>query len=219
AEPAKMLTRTNRDAMKTISLPWFTRSPPSVRLLSGAGQSAADHQPLDVAGALVNLADPDIAIDALDRKVGEITVAAMNLDGVRAYAFGHFRRKQFGHAGLFQTGTAGILQSRGVQHHLPAGLDAGSHVSQPEGDGLMVDDGRAEGLPLAGIGQRRLKGRPGHADRLGADADAAGFEIGQRDAVTLSLLTQQDVVADHQIVEDDLAGIRTMLAQLALHAG
>src|SRR5215470_17772607 len=47
-------------------------------------QRAADHQALDVAGALVDLADADVAVDALDREVGEVAVAAMDLQRVGA---------------------------------------------------------------------------------------------------------------------------------------
>jgi hypothetical protein len=49
---------------------------------STLGDLARDNQALDLAGALVDLADADIAVDALDREIGEIAVAAMDLDRV-----------------------------------------------------------------------------------------------------------------------------------------
>src|SRR5437870_13041981 len=39
---------------------------------SAFGQFAGDDQALDVAGALVDLADADIAVDPLDREIGEV---------------------------------------------------------------------------------------------------------------------------------------------------
>jgi hypothetical protein len=42
------------------------------RRSSAFNELASDYQALDVAGALVDLADPDVAVDALDRKIGEV---------------------------------------------------------------------------------------------------------------------------------------------------
>lgn len=52
-------------------------------------QGAADDHALDVAGALVDLGDAGVAVEALDRVVLELAVAAVNLDRVRAHALGH----------------------------------------------------------------------------------------------------------------------------------
>src|SRR5690242_2531757 len=66
-----------------------SRNHPSRSILSG--DLPADDQALNIAGALVDLANPDIAVDPLDRKILQIAVAAMDLDRVGAYPLGHFR--------------------------------------------------------------------------------------------------------------------------------
>ena len=45
------------------------------------GNLSGDDQTLNVRGALIDLADPDVAVDPLDREVVEIAVAAVDLDG------------------------------------------------------------------------------------------------------------------------------------------
>ena len=67
-----------------------------------------------------------------------------------------------------------------------------------------------------GVVARRLERRARHADRLGGDADAAAFEVGQGDAVTLALLAQAQRGRDTQVVEGQLAGVRGVLAELVL---
>src|SRR5206468_13119847 len=64
------------------------------------------------------------------------------------------------------------------------------------------------------IGQRRLVGGARHPDRLGGDADAAAFEVRQRDAVTLALGTEQEIGGQFHVLEDELRGIGGALAEL-----
>src|SRR5690606_28085018 len=81
-------------------------------------QRPRDHHALDIRGALVDLADADVAVDALDREIGEIAVAAMDLDGVGTDAFGHLAGEQLGHRRLLEAGLAGVAQAGGVQHQM-----------------------------------------------------------------------------------------------------
>ena len=60
------------------------------------------------------------------------------------------------------------------------GVDAGLHVGQLEGDGLVLDDGPVELLALLGVLEGVLVGSAGDADRLGADRWPAGLERGHR---------------------------------------
>ena len=46
--------------------------------------------------------------------------------------------------------------------------------------------GLPNALPLARVGERRLERRARHADRLRGDADAAGFEVRERDPVAVA---------------------------------
>src|SRR4051794_12571700 len=152
---------------------------------SGFGNLAGDDQALDVAGALVDLADADIAVDPLDREIGEIPVAAMDLDGVGSDPLVHFRGEQFGHRRLGQAGLAGIAPGRRVEHQPARRGDLGRHIGEAERHRLMRDDLLAEGLALLRVDERRLIGRPRHADRLRGDAEAPALKVRQRDAVAL----------------------------------
>src|SRR5438876_7592857 len=118
---------------------------------SSRGERAADDQPLDVARAFVDLADANVAIDALDREVGDVTVAAVNLDRSRAHALGHLGGEELGHRGFLEAWLSRVAQARRVPHHLPRDLDLGGHVGESEGDRLMLDERLAEGLPLARV--------------------------------------------------------------------
>src|SRR6478736_9696021 len=113
-----------------------------------AGESAPDHQTLDVAGALVDLADAHVAIDAFDREVSHIAIAAMDLDRVRAHTLGHFRCKKLRHRGFLQARQARVSQARRMPGELPGGFDLRSHVGEPKTDRLMLDDRLAEAFPL-----------------------------------------------------------------------
>ena len=76
------------------------------------------------------------------------------------------------------------------------------------------------GLPkasaLAGIGKGGLIGGPRHADRLGADADAAAFEVGKRDLVAFALGAEHQIGGQLDVLEDELRGIGGALAELVL---
>src|SRR6266498_3151818 len=71
-------------------------------LLILAGKRAADHQALDVVGALVDLGDPHGAENALDAVIRDVAGAAQRLDRIRADALGGLAGKQFRHRGLFE---------------------------------------------------------------------------------------------------------------------
>jgi hypothetical protein len=68
------------------------------------GDFAGDHPALDVADALIDLADSHIAVDALDRKVGDAALAAVDLDRVGGDPLGHLGREELGHRRLLDAG-------------------------------------------------------------------------------------------------------------------
>ncbi|MNF90364.1 hypothetical protein D3C84_729240 [compost metagenome] len=82
----------------------------------------------------------------------------------------------------------------------------------------MLQQRLAERFTLTGVVARHLEGRAGHAHRLRGDADAPAFEVGQGDAVTVTLLAQALGDRYAQVLEGDLAGVRGMLAELVLDA-
>src|SRR5688572_13928269 len=65
--------------------------------VSTGRERAADQDLLDVAGALVDLADAHVAVDAFHRKVAHVAVAAVDLDRVRAYPLSHLGGEELGH--------------------------------------------------------------------------------------------------------------------------
>ena len=65
---------------------------------------------LDVVGALVDAAPARIAIQPLDRKVAQVSVAAEHLDRLGADPLGGFGGHQLRHAGFHQTGPALVAQ-------------------------------------------------------------------------------------------------------------
>src|SRR5262249_51641092 len=91
-------------------------------------QCSADEDFLYLARALVNLAHAHVAVDALDRKVARVAVAAEDLDRRRAHALRHLAREQLGHRGLLQARQPRVLQARRVVDELARRLDLRGHV-------------------------------------------------------------------------------------------
>ena len=103
-------------------------------------QLAQDDEVLDVVGAFVDAGDAGVAIEPLDREVGEIAIAAQRLDRLRAHPLGRLRGDELGHACFHQRRLAGVGQGRRVQHHLARALDPCRHRRDAEADRLMLDD-------------------------------------------------------------------------------
>src|SRR5437868_14993760 len=78
------------------------KSPPDAA--ANSGQGALDQQLLDVRSALVDLAHADVAIDALERKIVDVAIAAQRLDRRAADALGHLAGEQLGPRGLLEAG-------------------------------------------------------------------------------------------------------------------
>ena len=132
----------------------------------------------------------------------------MNLDGVRAYFFRHFRRKQLGHGRFLQAGQARILHRRRVADQLARRFDLRGHVGQAELHGLVFIDGFAETFALACVLQGRFIRGARHAHGLRSDADASAFQAGQGDLVALSFFANQIFRRDAAVVEQDLRRVR-----------
>src|SRR5690606_19197175 len=76
---------------------------------------SCDDHPLDVARAFVDLADAHIPIDALDREIRDVTVAAMQLDRVGAHPLGHFGGEELRHRRFLQRRQSSIAQRGRMQ--------------------------------------------------------------------------------------------------------
>ena len=129
-------------------------------------QCSGDDDFLHVAGALINLADPHIAVDPLHRKIADITITAQGLDRHAADLFSHFTGKQLGHGGFFQAGTACIAQSGSMPDQLPCGFNLRCAIGQSEANSLVVENGLPKTLALLGVAQSALKRATRHAHAL-----------------------------------------------------
>ena len=78
--------------------------------------------------------------------------------------------------------------------------------------------GLPNALPLARVRERRLERRARHADRLRGDADAAGFEVRERDPVAVAFAAEQVRGRHRAVLEHDLRGVGRALAELVLDA-
>jgi hypothetical protein len=111
---------------------------------------------------------------------------------------------------------AARLVPGGLQGEQARSFEPALHVGELLLDHLEGADGRAEGLALAGVGERGLVGGARDADRLRRDADAAGVEHGHRDREALAL-GAEPVPDRHLVVHElDLAGGRGADAELGL---
>ncbi len=76
------------------------------------------------------------------------------------------------------------------------------------------------GLPKASrcarVVGRRFECRARHADRLRGDADAAAFEVGERDAIALALAAEEIPRRHAAVLEHDLRGVGGVLAEFLL---
>ena len=106
-----------------------------------------------------------------------------------------------------------------MQHQLLGRLDLRRHVGEPERHRLMLDDRLAELDALLGVGQRRVMGGARHADRLGGDADAAAFQVGERDLEPLPFLAEALARRHAHLLEREGAGVGGVLAELLLDLG
>src|SRR5262249_35690769 len=103
-----------------------------------------------------------------------------------------------------------------MQRELARGLEADCHIGKTEGDGLVLEDPLAEGRALMGIAHRNLERRARHAYALGGDANTTAFQVGERNAIAASLLTQQAIGGNSAILEPDLTCVGRILAHLLL---
>src|SRR4051794_13120029 len=81
--------------------------------LSVTQQRGGYHQPLDLAGPLVDLGDLRVAEVALDREVGEVAVAAEDLHRLLGGPVGHLGGEHLGHGGVGGEARALVLLDRG----------------------------------------------------------------------------------------------------------
>jgi hypothetical protein len=165
-----------------------------------------DDHPLDLVGALVDGGDLGVAVHPLHLHALEVAGAAEDLQGVVGDLQGDVGGVLLGHGGLHAVGGVGLLELSGGVDQQPGAAEAGGHVGDLEGNGLLLADGTAELDALLGVFHRRVKGSLGDAQSLGRDADAPAVQSGHGDLEALALLAQEIFLRDLHVVEDELAG-------------
>src|SRR5260221_9005054 len=149
-------------------------------------QAARDHQPLDLAGAFVDLHHPGVAVVALDRVLLHVAVAAVDLNRLVGDPGRRLAGVELGHRRLARERTPAVLEPGGALEQEPRRLQAPLHLGELELHRLDPRDRTAERLALLGVPHRLLERRAHHADRLGGHPDAAGVEHAHRDLEALA---------------------------------
>src|SRR5215211_7209394 len=88
-----------------------------------AQQRAGDHEPLDLARALVDLRDLRVAVVALGRELLRVAVAAEDLDRLARPVPGDARREELGLGALHGVGAPRVLAARRAPGEGAGGLD------------------------------------------------------------------------------------------------
>src|SRR5436190_5330073 len=179
-------------------------------------QGRSDHETLDFARPFVDFGDLGVPVVPFGREVGQIAVAAEDLQRFLGDAVGHLGVEQLGHRGVAAVTTAPILGDGGAPEHETAGVDLGPHVGELELDRLMFRDGLAEGLPFQRVVGRVLEGGARDAERLRRHADAPAVERAHSDLETIALGTEARVVADRAVGQEHLRGARAAEAELVV---
>src|SRR5690606_29773421 len=140
------------------------------------GLMPGDHQPLDLAGRLVDLGDLGVAEVALDRHLLRIAHAAVDLQRLVGDPHGGLRGGELGDRGLVAEALALALHPGRAQRQQQGRVELALHVGDLGLGHLEGADRRAEGLALLHVLDGGLVGRAGDADGLRRDADAARSE-------------------------------------------
>src|SRR3954447_366485 len=113
-----------------------------------------DHDPLDLAGPLTDLADLGVAHHPLHRILVGVAVAAEDLHRLGGGPHGQLGAEELGHRRLLLERPAVLLEPGGMVEQVGPGLDLRRHIGQLEADPLEAADRPAELLALPGVAQR-----------------------------------------------------------------
>src|SRR5437764_3891389 len=95
-----------------------------------AEDRAGDHEPLDLARALVDLGDLGVAVIALGRELLRVAVTAEDLDRLAGLAAGDGRGEELGLRTLDRVQAPRVLEASGAPGQRPGRLDLGLHVGE-----------------------------------------------------------------------------------------
>src|SRR5438552_2845373 len=196
-----------------LVLGWVPRSPRSSGV--AANHVAGDDQLLDLAGALENAEQADIAVEAFDAVFGEIAGAAEDLQGAIGDTTAGFRREELG-AGRFGADVESqVAAPGGIDDHRAGGVDLRLAVGEHRLDQLKLGDRFAELDALLGIAQGIVEHAFGNADADRGDVDAALVEHLHRRLETDALATADHVGSGYAtVLEDHVADMGALLPHL-----
>src|SRR5919106_1080298 len=161
---------------------WWRRWP------SRAQQLLGDDEPLDLAGALVDLHDLGVTHEALDRELARVAVAAEHLHGVGGDLHGGVARPALGHRRLVGVAAdAGVDLAGGVVDHQAGPVGLHGHVGQHELDALESGDRLPELLALLGVADGGVERGLGDAHREGTGGRPRHVQRPHRDPEALAL--------------------------------
>ena len=168
-------------------------------------QGAGGDEAHDLVGAFEDLVHAQVADDLLDAVIGEIAIAAKELQGVVRDAEGGVGDEALGHgAGFGGVGGGAIVFPGGLVEEGAGGLEVGFHVGELELHGLEAVEGAAEGGAFAHIGERDGERLLGTAERCGGDVEAAAVEAGHGVGEAAALFAEEVVGRHGAGVELDL---------------
>src|ERR1022692_3301735 len=101
-----------------------------------------DDQSLDLRRSLEDGVDLRVAVPALDGMIADVAVATHDLDGLLGDIHRGLTGVELRHRALAGGELLAVASHpRGPPDEQPGSVDAGLHVRQLEGDGLVLDDG------------------------------------------------------------------------------
>ena len=160
--------------------------------------------------------DPQVTDDAFDVVVGEVAIAAVDLQGVVGDLEGGVGDEAFGHgAPAGRVRGLAVESAGGFVEHDAGGLKFGFHVGQLELDALEIGDGLAELLAVLRVSDGLVERELGAAEGAGGDVEAPAIEAGHREAEAVAFLTDPVSCGHAHFVEDDLRRRLTFPAHLA----
>src|SRR6218665_2680565 len=140
--------------------------------------------------------------------------AAMREDGAFAGVVAGFGGEVFGGVGFSAAGPVLVVEPGGLVHHQVGGFELHPGLGQRVLYALVLPDGAAKHLPLAGIAGGPRERGAAQAHGLAGDQDALGVQAVQDVAKALALLAHQVLLGDAQPVDEDLVGVHAFAAEL-----
>src|SRR6266542_2560224 len=127
-------------------------------------QVLRDHHPLHLVRALADLEDLLVAVEARDRVLVHVAVAAVDLERPVDGAVRELAGVELRHCGLARERLPLVLQPRRLVDEVAPGLDLGCHVHELELNRLEARDRLSELLALLRVGVGEVVRALGEAD-------------------------------------------------------